>query len=193
MWVVDIYMPSRRAVIASSAIFLSGCTDSQLPDISSTPDPNEHVPDEWHETPARGLAGSVEAKIDIEGEVDYYPDREAVRISSDEYRPAGEYLRGRCPSIARRPVKELLQQRLDNPENVVGPRLFGADDEEPELRVLRKIVIDRDGNVISSPNIKFDTVRKATPENSIPTVILGEFEHTCRVPVFVEDWIEQYE
>ncbi|MGZ0746258.1 hypothetical protein [Haloparvum sp. AD34] len=182
-------MPSRRAVVASAAVVLSGCTGDPLPGRSGTPDLDEHVPDEWRERPARGLADGVKTTIDLEDEVEFYPDREVVR-PADEYRPADEWLAGRCPYVARRPVKDRVRTRLDDPDGV---REVGVRPDERELHVYRKVVLDREGDVLSAPDVTFEAVREATPEFSHTTVTLGDFEHTCELSAFVQDLVVQYE
>lgn len=155
-------------------------------------DPDAHVPDEWHDEPARGTAEPVEMSTSIRDEVTYHPDREMVEIDGGELRPVDEWLRIECPYVAGRHVGDLLNERLADRRNIEGRDLNRTlFEDEAVLEVKRTIELDRDGTVVSSPGVAFETVREAVPRYVVATATLDEFEHTCRLPVYVRDVLSQ--
>lgn len=163
-------MPSRRAVLATGTIALAGCSNLEaLERDGSMPDPEEHVPDGWHDGPRRGLADPVERSREFDGD-------EGVLGPKNE-----------CPFAAARTVHDVIDDRLDDPQNVYGGGCCRETDAGESVVVERVIHVGRSGTVVSSPSIEFRTVREATPRHVDMTVSLGDVEHSCRVPVYVAD------
>lgn len=179
----------RRTIVVGILLGVSGCLTSSRS--SSTPNPDEYVPDEWHDEPAQGVADPIETTADIEREVTYLPEEEAVQIG-DEHRPADDWLAVECPHVAARAVGGLLEDRFGDLDNVVGSAVSSAiEDDQRVVRVKRIIHLTRGGGVISAPDVEFQTLREATPQYVTATVTLDHFEHTCRVPAYVDDVLVQ--
>lgn len=164
-------MPSRRAVLAAGTASLAGCSDLEaLERDESMPDPEEHVPDEWHDEPEPGLADPIERSREFDGD-------EGVLGPKAE-----------CPYAAARTVHDVIDDRLGDPQNVAGGGCCReTDDAERTVIVERLIHVGRSGTVVSSPSVEFRTVREATPRHVDMTVSLGDVEHACRVPVYIRD------
>lgn len=88
-------MPSRRSLLAAAVIVVgAGCSTSSESDV----DPAEHVPDDWHAEPERGLADPFTMS--------------ASKLS--------QYPQSDCPSLAAESAAKLLEDRLGNPDNLSG-------------------------------------------------------------------------
>jgi hypothetical protein len=157
-------MPSRRAVLAASMATLAGCSSL----VSTDPDPENHVPDEWHDEPKRGLADPRDVTEDVDPDEIYDLDIE-------------------CPYVAGRAALEPVHAQLDDLENVGGAGCCIEIDGVEAVVIERVIFAHRDGSVGSSPSFTFRKLRKATPRTVTATVSDGSNEHTCEVPVFNED------
>lgn len=163
-------MPSRRAVLTTGTVALAGCSNlgALEPD---EPNPDEHVPDEWHDEPGQGLADPLERSRELTAE--------EVSLG-----PKGD-----CPDAAARAVDDAIRDRLGDLENVTGGvwRRETDDGERMVVVVQRMIHVGRSGTVVSSPSVEFRTLREATPRYVAMTVSFGDVEHACRVPAYVED------
>lgn len=82
-------MPSRRTVVAGGAALLAGCLSSEPDD----PNPENHVPDGWHDEPKQTLAEPIV--------------RTAHRDSN---------LEDECPYAVAAVISELLRTRLEDPK-----------------------------------------------------------------------------
>jgi hypothetical protein len=154
-------MPSRRTVVAGGAALIAGCLSPEPDD----PNPENHVPDKWHDEPKQALADPIV--------------RTAQRDSN---------LEDECPYAVADVISELLRTRLEDPKNThVSGGAVESGLEEPGIVVYRRLSISRDGNVVSSPNISFQAIREALPEYVLMTVASDYAEHTCRYAVFVRD------
>lgn len=157
-------MPSRRSILAAAiTVTGAGCSISGESEI----DPADHVPDDWHEEPERALGEPVTMDV----------------------RKVSEHPQNKCPYLAAETVPEVLEQRLEDPENVVGGGCCrGVNGYDRATFVERHVRLSRDGDVISSPNIEFRAVREAAPR----TVKAPEnSDHTCRLPVYFVDILLQ--
>lgn len=165
-------MPSRRAVLATGTVALPGCSNLEaLERDESMPDPEEHVPDGWHDEPRRGLADPLERS-------------RALTAEEVSLGPKGD-----CPSAAAGAVRDAIRDRLGDLENVAGAVWRRETDagERMVVVVQRMIHVGRSGTVVSSPSVEFRTLREATPRYVDMTVSFGDVEHACRVPAYVED------
>ena len=161
-------MPSRRALMSTGTVALAGC--SKLGALEADePNPEEHVPDEWHDEPKRGLADPLERSRELDGE-------------TDTLGPEGE-----CPFAAARAVDDVIRDRLCDLQNVAAGGCCRETDAGEQIVVERRIHVGRSGTVISSPSVELRTVREATPRYVEMTVGLGDVEHACRLPVYVAD------
>ena len=157
---MGVVMPSRRSILSAAVAMVgAGCITTDEPEIN----PDEHVPDEWHDEPQRGLSDPITM---IESELSQHPHDD-------------------CPYLAAETVSEAIDERLDDPEHVSGG---GCCEEinghERAIVAERLLTVDRDGEVVSSPNVTFQAMREVIPR----TVKASEAsDHTCRVPVYVED------
>lgn len=170
----------------------SGSPTTTLSETTTQMNPEAHVPDEWHEALDQGTAEPVETNISIRDDVTYYPDEEKVEIDDGVFRPAAEWVRTECPYAAVSHVNELLDKRLSDLESITIGRNQSLLDEDI-LLVSRIVLFDREGTIVTSPNITFDALQKATPRRVVATVTLDRFKHTCRFPIYVRDRVEQYD
>lgn len=137
------------------------------------PDPTEHVPDEWHDEPRRGLADPLERS-------------RALTAEEVSLGPKGD-----CPYAAARTVHDVIDDRLGDPENVAGGGCCRETDAGESVVVERMIHVGRHGTVVSSPTVEFHGLREATPRYVDMTVSFGDVEHACRVPAYVRDVMVQ--
>lgn len=153
-------MPSRRSLLAAAVAMVgAGCSTSGDSDV----DPAEHVPDDWHEDPARGLADPITMDA---SELSQHPKND-------------------CPHLAAETGAKVLEDRLGDPENVYGGGCCREVDGHNRATVWeRHVTLGRDGEVISSPTIEFQTVREAAPRTIKPP---GDSDHDCELPVYVVD------
>jgi hypothetical protein len=157
-------MPSRQSLLVSAvAVVGAGCLSRGESDI----DPAEYVPDDWHEIPKRGLADPLTMS--------------ASKLS--------DYPQNECPYLAAETGAEALEDRLDDPENVYGGGCCQEIDGHDQVTVWeRQVTVGQNGNVVSSPNIEFQTVREAAPRTiQAPE----ESDHDCQIPVYVQDVMSQ--
>lgn len=157
-------MPSRRSLLAAAvAVVGAGCLSSGESDV----DPAEHVPDDWHDEPERGLADPL--------------TMDASKLS--------QHPQNKCPILAAETGAKVLKDRLDNPENVSSGGCCQEVDGHDHVTVWQRYVtLGRDGNVISSPNIEFQTLREAAPRTiQAPDAS----DHDCQIPVYVQDSMSQ--
>ncbi len=157
-------MPSRRSVLAAAvAVVGAGCSSSGESDV----DPADHVPDDWHDEPERGLADPL--------------TMDASKLS--------QHPQNKCPYLAAETGGKALEDRLDNPENVSGGGCCPEVDGHDRVTIWeRYVMVGRDDEVISSPNIEFQTLREAAPRTiQAPE----ESDHDCQIPVYVQDVMSQ--
>lgn len=149
------------AVCASSFLF-AGCSETEP----------EDVVDDWQEERSRGEADILETEVRIDSygviEVTY----------GREWRDA---------------LQSVVLDRLDRTSSLAFG--FGKDreseDDEYSILVSREIVLGRDGDIRSKPDVMFVALREATPRAVRATVIYDDTEHTCQFPVYVQDRVFQ--
>lgn len=157
-------MVRRRVVLGALSVSLAGCSLSTTGEFT----PGDHLPDEWHETPGRGSAAQVERATTAERNHDRACERTAIET-----------------------VRASVHDRLDDRTNIAPVTCCREIDGEAALVVYRRIDRDRDGNVVSSPNVTFDEVSAATPESVTITVESdGHEAFVCSYPVYVHDTVE---
>lgn len=158
-------MVSRRIILISTTAILAGCTSSEANDFT----PDNHVPDDWHDSPEKGNAEQVERSVNADG----------------------NYKRT-CEETAVETVTEYVYDYLDDNTNIAPITCCQEIEGEASLIVYRRIDLDRDRNVVSSPNAEFDEVREATPAAvTINLLSNGSEEFVCSYPVYVKDSVEQ--
>lgn len=157
-------MPSRRSLLAAAvAVVGAGCSSRGESDVN----PADHVPDDWHKEPERGLADPL-----------------TMDASTLSQRPKND-----CPYLAAETGAEVLEDRLDHPDNVYGGGCCLTVDGQDRVTVWeRHVMLSRDGTVTSSPNIEFQTVREAAPRTIQAP---DESHHDCQIPVYVQDVMTQ--
>ena len=157
-------MPSRRSVLAAAvAVVGAGCSSSDESDV----DPADHVSDDWHDEPERGLADPL-----------------TMSANTLSQQPQNE-----CPYLAAEIGAEVLKERLDDPKNVYGGGCCQEVAGHDRVTIWeRHVRLGRDGNVISSPTIEFQTVREAAPRTIQAP---DESDHDCQIPVYVVDVMSQ--
>lgn len=141
----------------------AGCSNRGETDV----DPSNHVPDDWHDEPQRGLADPLSLTVEVDANV----TRE-------------------CSTAAESIVHEVLQSQLTSPDNVHSGG-GKTDDGVAAVFVYRRLSINREGAVVSSPVITFQSIREAVPESVQVTTTTGSSDHTCHLPVYVADSMEQ--
>lgn len=153
-------MPSRRSLLAAAvAVVGAGCSSSGESDV----DPAEHVPDEWHDEPERGLADPL----------------------TMDARKLSQHPQNKCPYLAAEAGGRALENRLDDPENVSGGGCCQEVDGHDRVTVWqRHVFVGRDSSVISSPTIEFQTVLEAAPRTIQAP---ADSDHDCQIPVYVQD------
>lgn len=157
-------MPSRRSILAAAVAMVgAGCSNRGETDV----DPSNHVPDDWHDEPQRGLADPINRTVEVD-----------VNVKRE------------CSSAAETIVHDVLQTQLNAPDNVHSGG-GETDDGVAAVFVYRRLSINREGAVISSPEITFQSIREAVPESVQVTTTTGSSEHTCQLPVYVVDSMEQ--
>lgn len=157
-------MPSRRSILtAAVAVVGAGCSSSGESDV----DPADHVPDDWHDEPERGLADPL-----------------TMSASTLSEHPQSD-----CPYLAAETAAKVLEDRLDNPDNVSGGELSSEVDGHDQAIVwARNVTLSRDGEDVSSPTIEFQTLRESAPQTiQAPE----ESDHDCQIPVYVVDRMSQ--
>lgn len=158
-------MPSRRSILAATAATMAGAGCSGRS--QTYVDPADHV-DDWHDEPKRGLA-----------------DPHTMHSVDLSQHPPGE-----CHIIAREIVDYVIKARLDRPENVSGGCCGEIDGHDRAASVHRYLRVDRGGEVVSTPDIGFQTVREAIPRTvNAP----DESDRDCHHPVYVVDSVSQTE
>lgn len=157
-------MVARRTVLGALSVSLAGCSWSHQDDFT----PDDHVPDEWHETPERGNAAQI--------------THSTSAISN--YKRA-------CNDTAVRTVSDHVEVRLDDDTNIAPVVCCEEIDGEASLIVYRRIDRDRDGDVVANPIATFENVRDATPKSVTGTIESdGQEKYVCSYPVYVSDTIE---
>lgn len=157
-------MVRRRVVLGALSVSLAGCSRSRTDDFT----PDDHVPDEWHETPGKGNAAGVERSATADSNYDRA-----------------------CEETAIETVRELVYDRLADRTNIAPITCCREIDGEASIVVSRRIDRDRDGNVVAAPNVTFEDVRAATPGAVTITVESGGHEKSaCSYSVYVRDMIE---
>lgn len=156
-------MPSRRSLLAAAvAVFGAGCSTSG----ESAVIPADHVPDDWHGEPERGLADPL-----------------TMDANQLDQRPRSD-----CPYLAADIAIETVEERLDNPAAITSTGCCAEVDGRDVAVVSRQLLLNREGEVTSSPDIDFQTVREATPR---VVKASEESDHSCQVPVYVADRMGQ--
>jgi len=177
-------MPSRRAVIASGVLTaLAGCIAP-----TAQPEPEELVPDEWHEEPKQGAADPIETKADIEDDVEYLPEKEAVRIDGGDVVPVDQWLTVECRYVALDVVADIIRGQFGNPDGIAGPFVSSSlKEDDVVIRIDRRILLSSEGGVRTTPDIEFEEIRSVMPRYVDAEVVLDDFSHVCRIPVYIMD------
>lgn len=187
-------MPSRRSILASCvgiSLATSGCQSG------SDPDPADHVPDEWHDEPARATGYPIETTGEVDestDDVEYVPEEDAVRHPDGELEPADEWLGYAQLPPASKAARAVVRDVVDADDAVHGPagvREFHGYDYV--LVVRREVTVDREGDVVSSPETEFSTLRNVMPRSCFVTFSFEEGDHECEVPAYVSDVVLQLE
>ena len=142
----------------------------------------------------RGAPVSTEQTITDEG-IEYRPSSDTVKwvkLRSEEgpvayeTEPFEKWADRRCAAVGSDIVLPTIQTRVDKELQGVGK---GASGEIIGLVITVHIgsAYDRDGNVLSEPNISVETLLDVTPRTVQTTIKLKEREHFRSVPVFVEE------
>lgn len=142
----------------------------------------------------RGAPVSTEQTITDEG-IEYRPSSDTVkwvkyRSGGDpvahETEPFEKWADRRCASVGSDVVLPTIQTRLDKDLQGVGK---GVSGETIGLVITVHIgtTYDRDGDVISEPNISVEDLLAVTPRTVRATIKLEGREHSRSVPVFVEE------
>lgn len=95
---------------------------------------------------------------------------------------------GDCHIIARENVDYVIKVRLDSPENVSGDCCWEVDGNDQAASLHRYLRVDREGEVVSSPDIEFQTVREATART---VKAPDKSDYDCHHPVYVADSMSQ--
>ncbi|WP_255149150.1 hypothetical protein [Halorarius halobius] len=132
--------------------------------------------------------------------VEYLPEEDAVRyptrVGADgpeayETEPFERWARRRCASVGSEAVLPALDERFDTELEGIGK---GVESEYLGLviSVMATTTRNREGEVVSEPNVAFDRLVARTPRTVRATVTLEGREHTRSVPVFVEETTVSY-
>jgi len=159
-------MLSRRKLSVGIAFALAGCFSPESSDF----DPDNHVPDKWHDEPKQGRADPLERSVEID-------PAELSGTLEDE-----------CDDAAGRSVASVVEERLEDPDNL-GPTYCcsSVNGHEKAVIVERRMSVNQEGDLISAPNFTFEAVREAAPASVTITASLYDDEHTCTAAVYVSD------
>ncbi|WP_132059595.1 hypothetical protein [Halorussus amylolyticus] len=105
------------------------------------------------------------------------PEREPVY----EHVPFEEWVETECASVGAERVNEAMSERLGDAEGVSAG--VTNDDGELKIFVAHETTLNRDGDVISEPNVSYDRVRQVAPERAEVTLTLSGRSRSCVVSV----------
>lgn len=152
-------------------------------DRTEEPNPEEYV-DDWHDEPDRGRGLPI---VRADGGVEQVQNEEDVRVEYDGSKSIEEWRDGSCIRSGAEAVKTVLDKRVSDLQNVgVGVAGSGAV-EETHVSVIRELILDNDGNLLSKPRVGFAELRDATPRAAITLDEREEVVRICDPPVFVYD------
>lgn len=109
-----------------------------------------------------------------------------------EWVPFGRWAVPACASAASEAVRDHLDAELDgdlDPWLSVGGRGRVGD---VSIEVAVETVLDRDGEVVSTPALPYATVRDHTPARVNATIVLEGREASCDLPVSVRTSVLRY-
>jgi hypothetical protein len=137
----------------------------------------------------QGPPATVERTVGRDG-VEYVASSDTVRVDGRS-EPFERWARRKCEGIGAHTVVAIVDDRLDaNLEGVgsgVRSLLFG-----PVVTVDHTVTRNRDGEVVSEPNVPVDRVRVVAPRTLSVTVTLEGRRLTRRLPVGVGHGEVQY-
>ncbi|WP_224269347.1 hypothetical protein [Haloprofundus salinisoli] len=116
------------------------------------------------------------------------PEREPVF----ETTPFERWGETQCLSAAASAAASHVETELDTDE-VSGGITSAVDGEDRAAYVLLTTLLDRDGDVLTSPETDFETLVAATPATVSATYLLDEHEYTLDVPIYVRHEVIQQE
>lgn len=115
--------------------------------------------------------------------VEYLEGTDEVRADGTTT-PFERWARRECAEVAADSVVGIVQERLDEPVEGVGSGLralvFGF-----VVTVDHTVTRNRDGEVVSEPNVALDRLTAVAPRSITVTVVLDGHEFTRRLPVGV--------
>lgn len=133
-------------------------------------------------TRGKGEAVAIERTITRDS-VEYLESTNEVR--EDGYTdPFKKWVRGECVEIGANAVVPVVENRFDTPVEGVGSGvrylLFG-----PVITVDHTVTRDRDGSVVSEPNVSLDQLISVASRTMTVTVTLDRYRYTTDIPVGV--------
>ena len=115
---------------------------------------------------------------ETEGEDGSAPEREPIY----ETIPFGEWAEVECASVGSDRVWDAMVERLDGETEGISVSIT-REDGEPAILVGHQTRLNRDGDVISEPNVSYKHVKRVAPESAEVVLTLDGRTRSCVVPV----------
>jgi hypothetical protein len=131
-------------------------------------------------TRGKGEAVAIEKTI-ARDSVEYLESTNEVR-ENDHTQPFDKWARSECVEIGANEVVPVVANRLDKAVEGVGSGvrylIFG-----PVISVDHIVTRDRDGSIVSEPNVPLDQLISVAPRTMTVTVSLDGHEYSTQIPV----------
>lgn len=131
-------------------------------------------------TRGKGAPAAMKQSVSTDG-VDYLESSQRVRENGDT-QPFRAWARTECLEIGANNVVEIIDDRLDKPVEGVGAGvrylIFG-----PVITVDHTVTRDRDGEIVSEPNVPLEDLISVTPHTLQVTVMLDGNAYRREIPV----------
>lgn len=131
-------------------------------------------------THGKGEPSAIKQTVSTDG-VEFLESSQRVRDNGDT-QPFHKWARAECLEIGANRIVEIIENRLDKPVEGVGAGvrylIFG-----PVITVDHMVTRDRDGEIVSEPNVALEDLISVTPRTLRVTVILDGNKYRRAIPV----------
>lgn len=132
----------------------------------------------------RGEGAAFETERTVTRDSVEYVESSGVVEEDGQTEPFDEWARRECDEVAANTVVGAVEDRIDGPVDGVGSGvrylLFG-----PVVTVDHNVLRDRDGAILSEPNVELDRLIDVAPRTLTATVVLDGRRYTRSLPVGV--------
>lgn len=101
--------------------------------------------------------------------------------------PFERWAHAKTASIGATATRAFVEHRISGNLTGVSFGVSARHNETLIIVVTRKQVLDRDGDVLRSPNVTMDQLREASPDRVHATVILNERTYSRTIPIVVKN------